>query len=215
MDTLNYIYQKYQIAEESRDKVRIEIPNTDRISLARLFGELKFKVGAEIGVERAIYSKSLLTRIPELKLYLVDPWKAYKGYREHVSQSKLDGFYNETVKRVANWPNTEIVRKYSIEAARTFPDKFFDFVYIDANHEFRHAVDDIAEWYPKVKVGGILAGHDYIKRNNPEYLMGVIPAINGYIEAYDLKPLFIFGRKEFVEGEKRDKPRSWMLIKEK
>ena len=40
------------------------------------------------------------------------------------------------------------------------PEKL-DFVYIDANHNYECVKEDIEHWYPKVKVGGIIAGHDF------------------------------------------------------
>lgn len=213
MNALEYLKNRFNIDLEQR-QMPIEIPNTNRLTLAQMFADLGFTRGAEIGVERGVYSKELLQRIPSLKLYLVDPWKAYRGYREHVSQSKLDGFVEVTKERLQGF-NYEIVRKFSIDAVKDFEDNSLDFVYIDANHEFRHTVDDISEWYPKVKMGGILAGHDYIRRTNPEYLMGVVEAIQGYTSAYRIKPWFVLGRKDKVEGELRDNTRSWFLVKQK
>jgi hypothetical protein len=69
-------------------------------------------------------------------------------------------------------------------------------------------------WYPKVRVGGICAGHDFIKRKNYEYGMHVIEAVTAYATAFDIKPWFLLGRKEVVEGELREKPRSFMWVKE-
>lgn len=210
MDTLNYIRDKYQIG----DKGVIEVPDVDRVDLARLFGELGFKVGAEIGVECGLYSKVLLESC-HAHLFSVDPWKAYKGYREHVSQEKLDGFYQKTKQYLSMYSGRNtIVRKFSNEAAKDFGDGTLDFVYIDGNHEFRHVVNDIADWYPKLRKGGILAGHDYIRRKNADYLMGVIPAVNGYCDAYNISPIIIFGRKAVIEGEKRDRTRSWLIVKQ-
>jgi hypothetical protein len=47
------------------------------------------------------------------------------------------------------------------EAATIFPDGTFDVVYLDALHEYLDVVADVQAWLPKVKPGGILAGHDY------------------------------------------------------
>jgi hypothetical protein len=63
-----------------------------------------------------------------------------------------------------------------------------------------------------VRTGGIVAGHDYIRRKNPEYLMHVIPAVHGYIDSYQIKPLFVLGRKDAPAGELRDKTRSWFFV---
>lgn len=210
MQTLDFICKKYGVGK----KGRIEIPDMDRRDLAILFNDLGFKRGVEIGVERAIYSKSLCMRIKDLHLTCVDPWQAYKGYREHVSQEKLDGFYEESKKRLAPY-NVDFIRDYSVNAAKQFQEGELDFVYIDGNHEFSHTVADIAAWTPKVRIGGIVAGHDYIARKNPEYLMGVIPAIHGYTEAYQIEPLFIAGAKDKKEGWKRDDQRSWFFVVEK
>jgi predicted O-methyltransferase YrrM len=55
----------------------------------------------------------------------------------------------------------EIVPLPSAEAACRFPDVHFDFVFIDASHKFEWTKADITLWYQKVKINGILAGHDY------------------------------------------------------
>lgn len=49
----------------------------------------------------------------------------------------------------------------SIEAAQMYRDSSLDFVFLDADHSFEAVCRDIEEWAPKVKTGGILAGHDY------------------------------------------------------
>ena len=47
-------------------------------------------------------------------------------------------------------------------AAATYPDQSLDFVFLDADHDYESVKADIAAWLPKVKPGGILAGHDYM-----------------------------------------------------
>jgi hypothetical protein len=55
-----------------------------------------------------------------------------------------------------------MIRAKSEIAADIFPDNSLDFVYIDANHAYQYVVQDIQLWYPKVKPGGYICGHDYI-----------------------------------------------------
>jgi predicted O-methyltransferase YrrM len=207
MNTLDYITEKYQTARTGK----VEIPGVDRLDLASLFSELGFRTGVEVGTERGVYAKALCNRIRGLKLSCVDGWAAYKGYREHVSQAKLDSFYAETAERLSPYDVT-LVRKFSVEAAKGFADGSLDFVYLDANHDYGHVVADLCAWTPKVKKGGIVAGHDYIRRSNPEYPIGVVEAVDGYVSAHRIDPLFILGRKERREGEKRDDARSWMFV---
>lgn len=137
---------------------------------------LLFKgVGVEVGVERGHYSKEIVKTAT--KLYCVDAWEAYKGYREHVSQDKLDSFFLETQERLKGH-NVEFIRKYSLDAVNDFQDESLDFVYIDANHSYENVKKDIEAWSKKVKKGGIVAGHDYIKRKGQDHLFGVVPAVN-------------------------------------
>lgn len=60
----------------------------------------------------------------------------------------------------------------SWDAATKFDDNSLDFVFIDADHKYQSVVNDILAWMPKVKIGGVLAGHDY-----PSY-PGVVKAVN-------------------------------------
>jgi len=133
-----------------------------REKLAEHFKELGFKVGAEIGVEQGIFSEYMCKVNPDLKLFCIDAWKVYKGYRDHTRQEKLDRYYEETKARLLPY-NCEIIRDWSMEAVKNFKDSSLDFVYIDGNHDFKNCTDDIAEWSKKVRKGGIVAGHDYVK----------------------------------------------------
>jgi len=208
-DTLRYVTDRFRLTELNRTPV--EIPDADRGTLAGLFAELGFKTCVEVGTERGHYAETLCGANPGMKLYCVDSWKAYGGYREHVSQAKLDGFYEETVERLRPYDAT-LVRKSSADAANDFADGSLDAVYIDANHSLPHVIADLCAWVPKVRKGGIVAGHDWIRRSNPDCLMHVVPAVTAYVDAYDIKPLFVLGRRERVEGEKRDRARSWFFV---
>jgi hypothetical protein len=91
----------------------------------------------------------------------VDTWK---GSSEHqnVEEVKNDTLYEtflsniESVKHVIN-----PIRMDSVLAAKLYKDNSLDFVFIDASHEYQAVKNDIEAWYPKVKDGGVLAGHDY------------------------------------------------------
>lgn len=49
----------------------------------------------------------------------------------------------------------------SEEAAEVVTDASFDFVFIDANHTYEAVAKDLWKWWPKVKPGGWMAGHDF------------------------------------------------------
>lgn len=210
-DALTYIKTKFDL-DLSQRRLPIEIPNSNRETLARLFYLLGFTQGAEIGVERALYSDVLLRENPLLSLTCVDAWRAYRGYRDHVNQGKLDGFYAQAQERLAPYgTRVRFIRAFSLDAAAQIPDRSLDFVYIDAAHDFASVTADIAAWSKKVRVGGIVAGHDYIKAKLPS-LMQVPQVIHGWTDAYQIAPWFVLGRQAKVDGELRDDGRSWFYV---
>lgn len=192
----------------------VEIPGTNRETFAKLLTELDLNLGVEMGVEQGLYSEILCKANPNIELYSVDAWTAYKGYRDHVSQEKLDGFLEITKNRLKPYRAT-VIKGFSMDVVKQFKDESLDFVYIDGNHEYQATVNDICEWQKKVKVGGIVSGHDYILRKDNGYLMHVPMAVNGYCESYNIAPLFILGKKTDPKPPEgiRDTARSWFYVK--
>jgi predicted O-methyltransferase YrrM len=64
-------------------------------------------------------------------------------------------------RRLAPYGKVFMVRDYSPKAAHYFPDEFFDFVYIDARHDYSSVLSDLLAFWPKLAKGGIFAGHDF------------------------------------------------------
>jgi hypothetical protein len=122
-------------------------------------------VGVEVGVQRGIYSEKLLSTWKGQKLYLVDVWRFWDKYRDwgDLSSEAQRGWLLTTIERMEPfWDRIQIIQEESVRAARLFDDNSLDFVYIDACHDYSSVLMDIQTWWPKVKVGGILAGHDYV-----------------------------------------------------
>lgn len=199
-------------AERASTRSLIEIPNLGRDDLAVLFHELGFRMGAEIGVEQGKYAEVLCRSNPGVALHCVDAWKAYRGYREHVTQSKLDGFYLAAQERLATF-KVAFHRAFSVDAAKTFADGSLDFVYIDGNHRLDHVIADLHAWVPKVRQGGIVSGHDWCRRKQSGYAVHVVEAVTAYVQAYHIAPLFLIGSKGVKDGEVRDRPRSWFWVR--
>lgn len=210
MTTLEFLQKKFDLDLSQRSP--IEIPNIGRDQLADLFHELAFRNGVEIGVANGVYSEVLMSANPRLTMWGVDPYEPHEGYRDYVHKTTYDQMQKEAHERLDKFREYHFVRKYSVDAAKDFEDNTLDFVYIDGDHCFEACVADIAAWIKKIRPGGIIAGHDYFKHKGNARIQ-VVQAVQGYVDAWQIKPWFLLGRSAKVEGEIRDSARSWFWIK--
>jgi len=110
-------------------------------------------------------------------------------------QKGLDQQYNEFLDLTKDKPFVKVVRKYSFDAVKDFPDNYFDFVYIDADHTYEGISRDLVDWYPKVKMGGLFCGHDYYHRrvrakNGQLIKFGVIEAVDEFVKKNEIDTFF-------------------------
>ena len=122
---------------------------------------------AEVGVERGRNALDMVQNMDIDKLYLIDDYLPYTDYLGGYCPAEIqEQVYQDMLERISPYSNKIIVvKKSSLDVAPTFPDGFFDFVYIDGNHNYESVKQDIALWFPKVKKGGVLGGHDFDNRN--------------------------------------------------
>jgi hypothetical protein len=190
----------------------LEIANVTRDDLAKFIGKFS-KMGVEVGVAHGKYSEILMDANPDMKLYGVDPYTIYSGYKDYALLRTMATLKADAYVRLDRFPNYEFIEKFSLDAAKDFEDGSLDFVYIDANHADPYVTQDIEAWTPKVKKGGIVSGHDYaiLNRGGPnEYK--VISATNKYTRDHNIQ-LYIWGLQA-KDGQKRDGSRSWMFFNE-
>jgi hypothetical protein len=117
-------------------------------------------VGVEIGVGVGGFSSYLLHRTGLARLYSVDPWSNDQpGLPDGMTDQEC--FLSCVQELWKYYPRSVLLRMTSADASTLFPSESLDFVYIDGNHEFWAVVNDLHAWWPKVRPGGILSGHDY------------------------------------------------------
>jgi hypothetical protein len=151
-----------------------------RVDLAKHFGELGFKIGAEIGVCKGKYSRVFCWNIPDVKLYCIDTWMADPN--DPGNEGDLNEANFQHARRILQPFNVMFIRENSEDALHCFRDESLDFVYIDANHTFDYVMRDIIEWSKKVRSGGVVSGHDYFRLKHA----GVILAVDTYAKAHGL-----------------------------
>lgn len=125
---------------------------------------------AEIGVQRGRFAREIYRRAQPAKLHLIDCWQQqadehYQADGANVDDSKQNANLTRTMQRLAagiREGRVEIHRDYSTNVLPQFPDHYFDWVYVDANHTYDAVLADLESCLPKINPMGFIAGHDYI-----------------------------------------------------
>ena len=122
----------------------------------------------ELGVFRGEFASELHTRLQPKALKLVDIWKGEFGSGDkdgnnHTVVKNMESVYREIADKYQNIPEVEVIRDTTISFLLACEDNSLDMVYVDADHSFQSVLTDLQLSLFKIKNGGILAGHDYIK----------------------------------------------------
>jgi hypothetical protein len=147
---------------------------TMRPALRQLKGR-KNLIGAEIGVGDGHHASFFLSELDIDFVFLIDPYTAFKNLGatyspEVIKKWEKNAYINlDKYKHKIKW-----IKGKSTNAVRFITDNSLDFVYIDGNHDYEFVVKDISLYYPKLKIGGLLSGHDYdyksVKRAVDEFV---------------------------------------------
>lgn len=174
---------------------------SEKIEACRLYNDRRailkeYKKGlciAEVGVAFGDFSKDLLLNMNPEKFYAIDYFFADNPYLKggngmwdnpafRKSGLTLQEFYEQRFKDEIDNGTMNICRGLSWEALETFDDEFFDFVYLDAAHDYESVKKDIAALHRKVKKGGIIQFNDYgFVHAVTRTAYGVLPAVNHFI----------------------------------
>jgi len=211
-ETLEYIADKFDVDLTLRSP--IQVGGTNRKMWAETWRELGFTVGAEVGVADGRHSETLCSCNPGLHLFAVDPWEPYAGYVDY-TPARLDQFYRGAVERLRPYDVT-VVRKRSMDAVGDFADGSLDFVYIDGAHDFKSVAEDACDWSRKVRVGGVVYGHDYYWRTDkPTNVIHVRHVVAAYTYSHHVKPWFVLDAwRDRSDPALTDRVQSWMFVRQ-
>ena len=141
--------------------------------------------GAEIGVFKGAFSEYLLRHWNGRKLFSVDPWREFGDeYSDicNLKQEEHNRVHDDVKQKLSAFGDRSVVfRGTSEEFCQTVSAQQLDFAYIDAQHHYEAAKQDINLWYPKIRPGGILAGHDYLDGDFDEGRFGVKSAVDEFV----------------------------------
>lgn len=129
--------------------------------LAELLKDKENPIGIEIGVDCGHTTEYLLESNPTLRLECVDPFETYVDWNG-TNLNNRDFALEEWKRRSEKFGDRVVLRKMkSDDFVQYVKDDSLDFIFIDGLHTYEQVKKDMNNYYPKVKSGGIFAGHDY------------------------------------------------------
>lgn len=165
-------------------------------------GAIFCEIGCWLGHSTSIIAK----RAKELngKVICIDTFRGSEGtflteYAERVNVLKE---FKNNMNELGFLGIIDIFNMSSDSSSIFIKDNRLDFLFIDGNHIYKQTKNDIDNYLPKVKYGGIISGHDYekgfdldLKSFNDEDLSkdmsrgfhcGVIKSVNDKFPAFNL-----------------------------
>jgi hypothetical protein len=188
------------------------------ISTRNQFGQLLNErgltgYGVEIGTHRGVFAKILLSKWKGKRLHCIDPWENLPGYEYQAKfldgggKSREDD-YRACVENLKDYRSKcTFTKATSMEVVQDFGDETLDFAYIDGDHSYQAVKTDLEGWWPKLKLGGVLAGHDIIMPGAKDDNWGD----NIQHALYDVFPFNVI---IYLVAEEGGLPWSYYIIKE-
>lgn len=117
---------------------------------------------AEIGVLNGDYAKTIRKAFQNSNLHLIDLWQTQgNDFYYSVRENDAERAYLKALDRFKDDNKCFFYKQKSQDACANFPNDFFDFIYIDADHSYEGVKNDILNWLPKIKSNGFICGHDW------------------------------------------------------
>jgi len=166
---------------------------------------IKFvEVGAWKGKSVAFMAVEIINSGKKIEFHVVDPWLVEKSAAAAAgidpSKTNYDEFLDPAIKKEYNVegedqlyrdyirniePVKDVIKSHrmpSLDAVNLFEDESIDFIFLDGDHSYEYVKQELHAWYPKVKPGGVIAGHDYI-----ELTCGVKQAVDEFFGVQRVK----------------------------
>ena len=139
--------------------------------IADIINERGFTKIAEVGIWKGRFLSGVLWACPDITEYwAIDRWKKLNNPEYHegnmlaLDDKGWDEVYLYVAGHMKKYPTLKLIRANSIDVAEMFDDGYFDLVFLDADHTYEYVLADIKAWLPKVRKGGVISGHDCLKK---------------------------------------------------
>jgi predicted O-methyltransferase YrrM len=133
--------------------------------LSGLMLEQGYKTFVEVGCKEGRTTGHILKTVPESHVIAIDPWMKQEATKDPTKETYQAWDFDDIEKQF--WANVgehkercTMERMTSQQFAEGNPNQY-DIVFIDALHDYLNVKADIAAYWPLVRIGGILSGHDF------------------------------------------------------
>lgn len=119
------------------------------------------EIGSWVGRSACYLGVEILNSGKDIKLDCVDTWL---GAPELLEEDVIVNgtLYSDFIRNIEPLKHfVRAIRLTSTQASHLYKDESLDFVFIDGDHTKEGFTGDLNCWFPKVKKGGVIAGHDY------------------------------------------------------
>lgn len=132
-------------------------------------GSLLVEVGAFLGRSIAYLGVEALNSGKNLRIDCIDDWNPAscrvwytdadgKNFREYAGVE----VYKQFLRNMEPLGNlVRSMRMTSLEAVDLYEDESIDYLFLNGDQSYETVRDELHAWYPKIKPGGIIAGHDW------------------------------------------------------
>jgi predicted O-methyltransferase YrrM len=119
------------------------------------------EVGTWKGMSAAYMAVEIINSGKDIKFDCVDTWNFVPSQTD-IPESMFENLYEVFLNNIEPVKDKITpIRELSWDGAAFYKDNSLDFVFIDAAHDYESVKKDINAWFPKIKKGGVIAGHDY------------------------------------------------------
>ena len=146
--------------------------------------------GIEVGVLGGDWSQHLLDQTQPKELILADTFNSNDYPHKNRFTKKNHEYYIKT-KFETSGEQVKVMKGLSWDILGLYPDDYFDWMYIDAAHDYNSVKKDLKECSRVLKPNGYLIMNDYIMYDHftkEEY--GVVPATNEFMMEHNFEMLY-------------------------
>lgn len=141
-------------------------------------GAVVVEIGSWKGRSAHAIASGILDSGTPKKFSCIDTFKGAVTNPKQSERAEVEDVLSEFKKNLKDF-DVEVIVGDSAKSSSQFEDGSVDFVFLDANHDYEFAIEDIKSWLPKLKKDALMTGHDYkdgykgVKRAVDEVLANV------------------------------------------